>query len=215
MASHWRRRQQCATELAGECHSVFTCQTIPSPTACLTCHRAGESGSSSPRLQAISALPSLARACGCLRAGPVRPPAWVRAIASRSAYRSGDLTVLGKGGLLRLLGRADHVVMLRGHRFGLAEIEAAIGASRYCAAFRCCRPARWTARHCNVRWLPTDARTLKNRRAVHPPGAGRRSSIAAVMPENRPDKRPVTSSIRSADCPDRPSPSPAYRPSRR
>lgn len=44
------------------------------------------------------------------------------------SYRTGDLAVLGEDGLLRLVGRSDHVVKLRGHRFGLAEIEAALKA---------------------------------------------------------------------------------------
>jgi acyl-coenzyme A synthetase/AMP-(fatty) acid ligase len=42
------------------------------------------------------------------------------------SYRTGDLAVLGEDGLLRLVGRRDHVVKLRGHRFDLGEIESAV-----------------------------------------------------------------------------------------
>jgi amino acid adenylation domain-containing protein len=41
------------------------------------------------------------------------------------SYRTGDLAIEGDDGLLRLVGRRDHVVKLRGHRFDLGEIEAA------------------------------------------------------------------------------------------
>src|SRR5262249_20717695 len=40
------------------------------------------------------------------------------------SYRTGDLARLGNDGLLHFVGRKDHVVKLRGHRFDLGEIEA-------------------------------------------------------------------------------------------
>lgn len=42
------------------------------------------------------------------------------------SYRTGDLAFFGDDGLLHLVGRKDHVIKLRGHRFDLAEIEAAL-----------------------------------------------------------------------------------------
>ncbi len=41
------------------------------------------------------------------------------------SFRTGDLAVLGEDGLFHLVGRHDHVIKLRGHRFDLGEIEAA------------------------------------------------------------------------------------------
>ena len=41
------------------------------------------------------------------------------------SYRTGDLARLDSDGLYYLVGRRDHVVKLRGHRFDLGEIEAA------------------------------------------------------------------------------------------
>jgi acyl-coenzyme A synthetase/AMP-(fatty) acid ligase len=41
------------------------------------------------------------------------------------SYRTGDLARQGADGLITLVGRQDHVVKLRGHRFDLGEIEAA------------------------------------------------------------------------------------------
>ena len=41
------------------------------------------------------------------------------------SYRTGDLARLDPDGLYRLVGRKDHVVKLRGHRFDLGEIELA------------------------------------------------------------------------------------------
>jgi amino acid adenylation domain-containing protein len=41
------------------------------------------------------------------------------------SYRTGDLARLDPDGLYRLVGRKDHVVKLRGHRFDLGEIESA------------------------------------------------------------------------------------------
>jgi amino acid adenylation domain-containing protein len=40
------------------------------------------------------------------------------------SYRTGDLARLDPDGLYRLVGRKDHVVKLRGHRFDLGEIES-------------------------------------------------------------------------------------------
>jgi L-proline---[L-prolyl-carrier protein] ligase len=42
------------------------------------------------------------------------------------SYRTGDLGFLGPDGQFHLVGRQDHLVKLRGHRFDLGEIEAAI-----------------------------------------------------------------------------------------
>jgi clorobiocin biosynthesis protein CloN4 len=42
------------------------------------------------------------------------------------SYRTGDLGFLGADGQIHLVGRQDHLVKLRGHRFDLGEIEAAI-----------------------------------------------------------------------------------------
>ena len=59
------------------------------------------------------------------------------------SYRTGDLAVLGVDGLLRLVGRKDHVVKLRGHRFDLGEIEAAAKLEpsvREAVAFTCDGP---------------------------------------------------------------------------
>ena len=44
----------------------------------------------------------------------------------RDSYRTGDLAVEGDDGLLKLVGRTDNVVKLRGHRFDLGEIEAVL-----------------------------------------------------------------------------------------
>ncbi len=44
------------------------------------------------------------------------------------SYRTGDLAMRGPDGLLKLVGRKDHMVKLRGHRFDLGEIEAAAKA---------------------------------------------------------------------------------------
>jgi len=41
------------------------------------------------------------------------------------SYRTGDLARLDADGLYYLMGRKDHVVKLRGHRFDLGEIETA------------------------------------------------------------------------------------------
>jgi acyl-coenzyme A synthetase/AMP-(fatty) acid ligase len=41
------------------------------------------------------------------------------------SYRTGDLAVLDDDGLFKLVGREDHVVKVRGHRFDLGEIESA------------------------------------------------------------------------------------------
>jgi acyl-coenzyme A synthetase/AMP-(fatty) acid ligase len=40
------------------------------------------------------------------------------------SYRTGDLARRGDDGLITLVGRKDHMVKLRGHRFDLGEIEA-------------------------------------------------------------------------------------------
>jgi len=59
------------------------------------------------------------------------------------SYRTGDLAVLGADGLLRLVGRKDHVVKLRGHRFDLGEIEAVAKLEprvREAVAFTCGGP---------------------------------------------------------------------------
>jgi clorobiocin biosynthesis protein CloN4 len=42
------------------------------------------------------------------------------------SYRTGDLGYFGSDGLLHFAGRRDHMVKLRGHRFDLGEIEAAL-----------------------------------------------------------------------------------------
>jgi len=42
------------------------------------------------------------------------------------SYRTGDLGSFDEGGLLRLVGRNDQTVKLRGHRFDLGEIEAVL-----------------------------------------------------------------------------------------
>jgi amino acid adenylation domain-containing protein len=42
------------------------------------------------------------------------------------SYRTGDLGMFGEDGLLRLVGRNDQLVKLRGHRFDLGEIEAVL-----------------------------------------------------------------------------------------
>jgi len=44
----------------------------------------------------------------------------------RNSYRTGDLGFIGDGGMLHFAGRRDHMVKLRGHRFDLGEIEAAL-----------------------------------------------------------------------------------------
>ena len=44
------------------------------------------------------------------------------------SYRTGDFAYLDDDGVLRLVGRKDHVVKLHGHRFDLSEIEAALRA---------------------------------------------------------------------------------------
>jgi amino acid adenylation domain-containing protein len=44
------------------------------------------------------------------------------------SYRSGDFAYFGPDGILRLIGRQDHVVKLHGNRFDLSEIEAALKA---------------------------------------------------------------------------------------
>jgi acyl-coenzyme A synthetase/AMP-(fatty) acid ligase len=41
------------------------------------------------------------------------------------SYRTGDLARRSDDGLITLVGRKDHMVKLRGHRFDLGEIEAA------------------------------------------------------------------------------------------
>ncbi len=46
----------------------------------------------------------------------------------RDSYRTGDLAFLAEDGFLHFVGRKDHVVKLRGHRFDLGEIEAALKA---------------------------------------------------------------------------------------
>jgi amino acid adenylation domain-containing protein len=56
------------------------------------------------------------------------------------SYRTGDLAVRDADGLLQLVGRKDHVVKLRGHRFDLAEIEAVLKSHprvRDAVAFQC------------------------------------------------------------------------------
>lgn len=45
------------------------------------------------------------------------------------SYRTGDLARRDSDGLLTLVGRQDHVVKLRGHRFDLGEIEAVAKAA--------------------------------------------------------------------------------------
>jgi amino acid adenylation domain-containing protein len=42
------------------------------------------------------------------------------------SYRTGDLARLGEDGHYHFVGRADHRIKLRGHRFDLGEIEAAL-----------------------------------------------------------------------------------------
>lgn len=42
------------------------------------------------------------------------------------SYRTGDLAYYGADGTLQFVGRKDHIVKLRGHRFDLGEIEAAL-----------------------------------------------------------------------------------------
>jgi amino acid adenylation domain-containing protein len=42
------------------------------------------------------------------------------------SYRTGDLARLGEDGYYHFVGRADHRIKLRGHRFDLGEIEAAL-----------------------------------------------------------------------------------------
>jgi clorobiocin biosynthesis protein CloN4 len=42
------------------------------------------------------------------------------------SYRTGDLGYLEPNGMLRFVGRKDHMVKLRGHRFDLGEVEAAL-----------------------------------------------------------------------------------------
>jgi amino acid adenylation domain-containing protein len=44
------------------------------------------------------------------------------------SYRTGDLGVMDDAGLLRLVGRKDQMIKLRGHRLDLGEIEAALRA---------------------------------------------------------------------------------------
>jgi amino acid adenylation domain-containing protein len=44
------------------------------------------------------------------------------------SWRTGDLGYLDEDGLLHLVGRRDHMVKLRGHRFELGEIEAVLRA---------------------------------------------------------------------------------------
>jgi len=48
----------------------------------------------------------------------------IRGIAR--SYRTGDLARLGEDGNYHFVGRADHRIKLRGHRFDLGEIEAAL-----------------------------------------------------------------------------------------
>ncbi len=43
-----------------------------------------------------------------------------------NSYRTGDIAIAGEDGMLRLLGRKDNLVKLRGHRFHLGEIEAVL-----------------------------------------------------------------------------------------
>jgi acyl-coenzyme A synthetase/AMP-(fatty) acid ligase len=42
------------------------------------------------------------------------------------SYRTGDLGYVGADGLFHLVGRRDSMIKLRGHRFDLGEIEAAL-----------------------------------------------------------------------------------------
>ncbi len=54
------------------------------------------------------------------------------------SYRTGDFALVGADGLLRLIGRRDQVVKIRGHRFDLGEVEAVLKlhpAVRDAAAF--------------------------------------------------------------------------------
>jgi acyl-CoA synthetase (AMP-forming)/AMP-acid ligase II len=44
------------------------------------------------------------------------------------SFRTGDLGMIGADGLLHSIGRMDQMVKIRGHRFDLGEIEAAIKA---------------------------------------------------------------------------------------
>jgi amino acid adenylation domain-containing protein len=59
-----------------------------------------------------------------------RDPALTAAkrIGGAQSYRTGDLGRLGADGLLRLVGRKDQLVKLRGNRFDLGEVEAVLRA---------------------------------------------------------------------------------------
>ncbi len=72
----------------------------------------------------------------CAVSGVVSPGYWEDPVLTASkrfdgrsdSFRTGDLGMIGADGLLHSIGRMDQMVKIRGHRFDLGEIEAAIKA---------------------------------------------------------------------------------------
>src|SRR5262249_7126645 len=70
----------------------------------------------------------------CVEGAPVMVGYWNdsdlterRQIAGRAGtWRTGDLGYRGQDGLLRLAGRRDQMVKIRGHRFDLGEVETVL-----------------------------------------------------------------------------------------
>lgn len=125
----------------------------------------------------------------CTRGPSVSPGYWkdpaltaarqLRGIAN--SYRTGDLAFADHAGILHFAGRRDHLVKLRGHRFDLGEIEAALKrhpAVRDAVAIALSRPEgetdilavvettgsaglEATLRKLCAEWLPRAARPLR------------------------------------------------------